>query len=584
MGISKRSVARLAVFGGAAWVGLLLAPAVSRAAGSDEKALPASTIAYLKVDNAAKLRQAFKASQIGRMIADPGMDALKKDLRAKMEEQGKKVKETLGVSNDELLTIPQGPITLAIVGREAADGKSAVVMLATADAGENADKMADVMARASKEAEGKGAKVATETFKGIKLTIIRKDENDKEPLVWARAGSVFHVASDVDALKDRISNASGRAECLASNETYQAVLKGVGADSHAVLFVDASQAIKLAIAANPGGNAAQMEAQLQLTGINGFKGMGASFSFDKGDYDQVAKVFFYSPGPAQGILKIFSMPAIDLKPQAWVPASVLSYQSFSWDLDGAWKAIAELADQNGLGGFIDQAQRGIGPNGDFDFKKDLFGPLGNRITAISDLKKPITDKSQRALFAVALDDEKTFQSTFNKVLTLTGSAPKKRDFQGTTIYDFEIPALPAGAQMNITGPICVAIAKGNLFISTEPTLLEQILRSGAPALADNADFQAVAKKLPAKNSILSFDRTEEQARLIYEMVKGGGLQKALDQAAAGNGGQAPKNPIDPSKIPEFSVFAKYLGQGGSFGVMDEQGLTFTSFILRKAAP
>ena len=106
--------------------------------------------------------------------------------------------------------------------------------------------------------------------------------------------------------------------------------------------------------------------------------------------------------------------------------------------------------------------------------------------------------------------------------------------------------------------------------------------AGGEPLANNADFQAMAAKLPAKNSILTYDKTEEQARVLYDLVKGGGLQQMLDQANANNQGEKVKNPIDPAKVPDFSVFAKYLGQGGSYGVMDEQGLTITSFTLRKA--
>ena len=584
MRIAMRSVLSRVILGGAASVGLLLAPAPVHAGGPSEKALPANTFLYFKIDNAAKLRKEFSGSQLGRMVADPAMEPLKADIKTKLEDSSSKVKEVLGVSVEELLSLPQGPITLAMLSREAGvGGKPVTVLLVSADAGENAEKVNDVLSKATKEGETKGAKVATETFKGMKLTIVRKDDDDKEPLVWVKAGTVFHIASDVDALKDRITHDSGRDDSLAANENFQAVMKGLGDDPQISVFVDVSQALKLAIASNPGGNAAQMEAQLQLVGINGFKGAGASFSFNRGDFDQVGKIFFYAPGPAQGVLKIFSMPAIDLKPPAWVPASVLSYNALSLDFDAAWKAITDLADQNGAGGFIEQAQRAVGPNGDFDFKKDVFAPLGNRISILSDLKKPITDKSQRSIFAIALDDEKTILSTFNKILDLTKASPKKRDFQGTTIYDFEIPNVPAGVQMNLQGPISVAIAKGNLFVATEPTFLEQVLRSGAPALADNPDFQAVAKKLPEKNSMLSFDRTEEQFRALYDMLKGDGFQKALDQANAGNGGNV-KNPIDPKKVPDFSVFAKYLGQGGSYGLMDENGLTITSFILRKAAP
>jgi Protein of unknown function (DUF3352) len=584
MRIAMRSALSRAILGGAACVGLLLAPAPGRAAGQDEKALPANTFVYFKIDNAAKLRKEFSASQFGRMIADPAMDPLKADIMGKLEESSNKLKEAVGLSLNEIIELPHGAITLAFISREPGPGKPAVAVLISADAGENAEKMASVLAKGTKEAEAKAsAKVATETFKGMKLTIVRKSDDDKEPVVWVKSGSVFYLASDVDTLKERITNDSGRADSLASNENYQAVMKGLGDSPQVCAYIDVSQALKLAIASNPGGNVAQMEAQLQLVGINGFKGAGASFSFNKGDYDQVMKVFFYSPGPAQGILKILSMPPIDLKPPAWVPASVLGYQAFSMDFDTAWKAISDLAEQFGGGAAIEQVQRVVGPNGDFDFKKDVFAPLGNRITMISDLKKPITDKSRRSLFALALDDEKAIQGTFNKIIDLTKATPKKRDFQGTTIYDFEVPTLPAGAKIDIQGPISVAIAKGNLFVATEPTFLEQVLRSGAPALADSPDFQAVAKKLPEKNSVLAFDRTEEQFKALYDMVKNGGLQKALDQANAGNGKDV-KNPIDPKKVPDFSIFAKYLGQGGSFGIMDEQGMTITSFILRKAAP
>ena len=588
----RSALARALMLGAAAGLaGLLSAPATARAADAGEKALPASTFAYLKFENVAKLRAAFSSSQMGRLLADPAIEPLKKDVLDQLEDADKKVREKLGVSINELLTLPQGPITIALVGKEAADPKKSVALLASADAGENEAKMSEVLAKATKEAEGNNAKVATEKFKDFTFTIVRENEDDKEPLIWTKAGSVFHVASDVEILKDYLSNASGRAESLAANENFQAVQKALNGPQVG-LFLDVAQLIKIGVAAAPGGNAAQIQAQLQLTGINGFKAVGAGFDFNQGDYDQVLKLFLYSPGPAQGLLKVFSMPPLVLKPQAWVPASANSYQSFSWDFDAAWKAITDLADANGAGALIEQAQKGIaGPNGDFDFKKDLFGPLGGRVTFVSDYKKPITEKSQRGLAALALDDEKAAQTTFNKMLDLAKATPKKREFQGVTVYEFPVPNLPnAGANgmnMNLTGPISVAIAKGNLFVATEPSLLEQVLRSGGPALADSPEYQAYAKRLPEKSSLVSFSRVEDQARLAYDMVKNGGLQKAIDQANAANpnaDAPKPKNPIDPKKIPDFSVFAKYLGQGGSFGVQDEQGLTITSFMLRKENP
>ena len=84
-------------------------------------------------------------------------------------------------------------------------------------------------------------------------------------------------------------------------------------------------------------------------------------------------------------------------------------------------------------------QQLVGPNGGqpLSFQKDVFGPLGDRITLISDFKKPIKEDSQRMLLAVALEDTKAFQNTLTRLFEIAGAAPEKREFQGTTIYDFD---------------------------------------------------------------------------------------------------------------------------------------------------
>ena len=125
-----------------------------------------------------------------------------------------------------------------------------------------------------------------------------------------------------------------------------------------------------------------------------------------------------------------------------MPASVASYQSISWDLDHAFIALNELANMFQPGILDVLQQQLVGPNGGepLKFKQDIFDPLGDRITIISDFKKPIKEDSERMLLAVALEDTKAFQNTLNKLIALTGGQPKKREFQGTTIYDFEVPA------------------------------------------------------------------------------------------------------------------------------------------------
>jgi hypothetical protein len=582
---------RRSLCGLAAVVACLAGP-IARGQVSSEKSLPPSTLLYIKIAKASDMRDALNASSIGRILADPALKPMLDQWNASLEEGNLDLRKKLGVSFEELVTLPQGAVSIALVTKD--DPKDPVALLASADAGEKADAMAAVLDKATKSAEEEGSKILTETFQDQRLTIIEsvKEGEDKEsPVIWTRSGSVFHIASDATALKELLTNAQGRSDALGTSEGFQAVTKRIGSDAQVLIYGDFTQIFKLATAAsaNQGVNAEQVEAQLQLLGLNSLKSIGASVSFNAGEYDSVTKVFVYAPGPVQGVVKLFTLPKAELKPEPWVPAAVASYASYSWDLDSAWVGAKELADQFAPGILDNLEQQLAGEDGKgLSFKNDIFGPLGNRITVLSDYKKPITEKSQRYLLGVRLDDAKAFQASLNKILELAMAQPKKREFQGITIYDFEIPELPEDAppaEVPFDGPISLAIAKDYLLIGSEPQMLEQALRSGGPSLADSPEYQRVAKKLPSSASIVSFDRTDENARMLYEMIKSGQLKQSLEEANAAAGAEAPKIDLDTSKLPDFEVIAKYLCDSGGYGeVIEGEGFFAIQFSLKKEAP
>jgi len=607
MHIPMRAVLRHALAGWVGLAGLLLLGAQSRAATPPEQFYPNSTIAILKIDDASALRESFKQSQFGQLWSDPGMKSWRDEFAGRLNEAGQSLKSKLGVTYKELLELPQGAASFAIVQRD--DPKLPVSILLTADVGSNTDKMTEVLTKATEQSKEKGASVSNETFKGATLHVIQppakkadgeanKDELPETPVIWTNQGSVFIVGSDVDAAKDLIANLGGRTDSLASNDSYLKAQTKLGTKVHVSWFIDLAKALKLitqgAVNANKGNaaQAQQVETMIQLTGLQGLKAAAGSFVLNEGNFDSVTKTVILAPGQAQGLLKIFNFPKVSLKPENWVPATVASYQSWSWDLDNAYTAINDLVNMIQPGMLQVLEQQLVGPNGGegLKFQNDLFGPLGNRITMISDFKKPIKEDNQRMVLAVALDDSKAFQNTLNKLIGIAGGTPKKREFQGTTIYDFEIPEVPNNPNLGNTrqfkGPISVTVAKNSVFVSSEPTLLEQVLRGGDANLADSPAYQSVAKEMPEQVSSLTFVRPEEQARLSYDMVKSGQFEKALQGAAVAGGpdlGDFSKI-IDKDKLPDFSIFAKYLSQGGSFGMQDEDGFTLTGFTLRKANP
>jgi hypothetical protein len=587
-----RAAFRLALSGCLGLVAVSALASSSHAADA-EKTLPDSTLFYFKVKNAAEFRESFQQSSLGQLLADPAIKPMKEDAISKMADASKEVKAKLGVTISELFSLPQGAITVAVVSK--ADPKMPVAVLISADAGKNQATMTDVMTKSTEQAKQADSKVATETFKGLTLHIIQapKDgDKPNPPMVWTNSGSVFHIATDLDALKDVISHADGRSDSLASVESFAKTRTKLG-DAPVSWFLDINKAIKilakLGQAAQPG--AQNIEPILQITGINGLKAASGSFAFNTGGFDSVSKVFFLAPAPTQGLLKMFMMPQVNLRPESWVPASAASYASFSWDLDGAYNGLNDLVNQFQPGMLQAlQQQFLVGPNGGepLDLQKDIFGPLGNRLTLISDFKKPITDDSQRFLLGVSLTDAKKFQATLNKLIEIAGGAPAKRDFLGTTIYDFKIdmPNAAGGADNPLkSGTATMAIAKDTLFIASEPALLESVLRGGAAPLSDNEDFLAFMKMVPSKTSTLSYGKPDESARAIYDSIKSGEFEKEAEKQAKNNA-KAPdfSKIFDKAKLPDFSVFAKYMSASGGFGLMEDDGVTFTNFSLRKGKP
>jgi hypothetical protein len=269
--------------------------------------------------------------------------------------------------------------------------------------------MSDVMTKATKQGELNGGKVSNESFRGVTIHVIQppKDkaakpaagagaaaakEQPEPPIVWTNQGSVFYLGSDVEAMKDLIAHEEGRNDALAASESYGQAVKKLGSDAPVLWYVDLPKLIELfamqpgvAGNANPnGGNnanqAQQVQAMLQVTGLTGLRAAAGSLQLNTPNFDSVSTTIIQVAGQPQGLLDVFRLPKVTLQPESWVPASVASYQTISWDLDHAFVALNNLANQF-QPGIIDVIQSQlVGPNGGepLKFKQDIFDPIGDR--------------------------------------------------------------------------------------------------------------------------------------------------------------------------------------------------------------
>ena len=82
--------------------------------------------------------------------------------------------------------------------------------------------------------------------------------------------------------------------------------------------------------------AQQTDVLVSELGVYGLKSVGGSLSLASGSYDSLTKTFFNAPKPVAGLLKVFSLPPVTLRPESWVPATVATYQTLSIDLDNVY--------------------------------------------------------------------------------------------------------------------------------------------------------------------------------------------------------------------------------------------------------
>ncbi len=316
------------------------------------------------------------------------------------------------------------------------------------------------------------------------------------------------------------------------------------------------------------GNEGQMqqnEVLVQQLGVNGLKSVGGSFAFGSGNYDSLSKTFFLAPKPVARPAQDLLVPAGRLRPESWVPATVATYQTISWDLDNAFDAIEEIVNkfQPGMLNLVEQQL--VGPNGGqpLSFKNDFFGPLGDRLTLISDFKKPIKEDSQRTCWASRWRTPRRSRARSTGSSRSRRAAPKKREFQGTTIYDVDMPNMPnpnAAGRSPFKGQISFAVAKDTFFVTTDTTLLEQVLRPGNATLAENADSRLSPRRSRACQRHELRPARTSRPDCSYDLVKSGQYEKAIQQMLGANArgtaaaADAQARQGDPQReAPDFSV-------------------------------
>lgn len=551
-----------------------------------ESALPEDAILLVNVANVSELKSEVAKTRWFQLYRDPAMQPFVEKFLEGLDQTLERIEQKTGVDLAELVMLPTGQITASV--RLAANPQDPPFVYFLADVKGNEKTVEGLLAQLGDRLEKDSLTKRVEN--GITV-YAKEDAKQREQLCYTLKNGVLAMGNDPESLAKTLSNTvNGNAGSIATNERFQAFREQVGGKSNVEFFLDLNAII--GIAAEQGGQPAA--AGVAMLGLNSFQSAGLSMSFNQGDFDSVMKAVLLSRGQST-LFNLFHMPAKAIQPEPWVPANINNYTSFNWDLDLFYSTLSGIVNATNPGMMAQVEQLLAGPDPDnplLNIKADLIKPLGNRLSFVSDVATIRNSPVTRTLLAWQLDDSDRLKSLFERVLALSGGQLpiEKKVVKGDTVYLFPLGDLLQNQMPNQeeipVGMVGFTITKTHMFLATHVELLDRILGdNAAESLASTDGYKRVASKFPARTSMISFMRGEEQARAGYEMVKSGQFSKLLQKSSEQNQEVAEileplLKSMDGASLPSFDVIKKYMGDAGGFGLMDESGVHFTQFSLK----
>lgn len=534
-----------------------------------EQLLPKDTLLFFTIPDVAGAKESWDDSTAGALFKDAEFQPFLEDVKKKLGELSKGAEDELGVTLDDLLAIPQGEVTFALMEKPARK-LSAVLMVDYGEGKETIDKLLKKMHEALEEEAEHSAEdvndveIHTFTFKNAEQDFPFKT------LSYFNDSSYIVFGSEVEALKSVLELWEGDSkETLAENDVFKHVMERCGDESGDPVMKFFMSPIGLIQSGLSMAQAIQPQVGmaapfLPMLGFDKLKGWGGAAYVASGDFDSVSKTYIYADSPT-GVLNVFQFPATELAPPKWVSSGVSMYFGGNWNVAGAYQAIEGLVDmfqgRGALARLMDQAASngpGIHP------KKDVLDLLDGKFHVVQGVQEGEGDEplAQQFFMAFAVKDGAKAKKTLATIAKSDGSPVESREFNGETVYEI---ALPQGDQT-----MSFAVAEGFLVVTNDTPMLEGMLRanSGGSPLVDSPAYKKISKHFPAKTSMISFQKSDAQLKTVYDLMKNAENAEFLEG-------------IDLQKLPPFETLQKYLRASGSYTIPDKKGALMIGFQLKE---
>ncbi len=573
--------------------------------------LPEKTVLYVQLDDVKQFIQDMSASGFGQMLQDERIAPFVTELYGEAKAAYQDIEEQVGVSFDELESLPQGEICFAIVTPRRDDPAFVLVIDVNAETGA-AQKLID---RGTSLAEGEGA--VTEVQEQMGLQIHSVVESGDEQVHYVLHEGTFIAATNPTVLSEMLIRWKGEPDSedrsLAENRKFVTIMNKCRSTEDLPMamsfFVDPIAMVRGFTRGDLGTRA--MLAALPVLGLDGLLAVGGASVFNEQGYESVFHLHVLLANPRAGIFEMIALKPGQYEPEPWVPDDVVTYVTSSWDIRKFMVELEKIVDTFGGEGFMQsQIDNNVNEELGINLQTDLIENLEGRITYIQWIADPPRFNSQINGLGVRVND---VEKASNLIESLLARVDENRDdivqstYEGIDYWHSARAFGPderdqeealrrtsgADADEDLSANIalrpvqpCFGFVGDNFILTESKAFFERVIRTyngDEPKLADDELFRRTTEEMvrlldTGLPSVTMYQRPDLAFRMWFDLLKTENTQSLLARGADQNKYvRGLKRVVDENPLPEFDEVKHYFAPSGAFIVNDETGFHLLAF-------
>lgn len=579
---------------------------------------PHDVLAYARVDDMQRLRQAAGESSFAKMLNDPQLKPLAGELYLTVAELFDSVSDQFGITLDELLNIPQGEVAFAVVPFDAAQQddtvddddspeairqrlqsrrrrSGSIGLIGLLETKENSPLLQNLLDAMADLLRNQGYVTLYNDVAETTITTYRGPDANRPAVEYCQVDgvTVLGVGEGVVAETLRRWKIGPQGTSLAQNDDFGAVLTPcVGAEEtrpQLTFFVNPHGIVERVIKSR-GGAAALFWPIIEDLGLGKLRGVGGSVFTGGEVFESIFHVHMLIKKPRDGFFAVVRPDSGDIHPPAWVPDDVSSYTTVSWDIANSYAGLGRILERfQGENALQRLAEEPIMRQTDVDLQSEVIDLMTGRVVVMRWYEPPARINSQTLLVGIEVKDGAQAVEVLEKLADAFPSRMVRRDQGSVIVYHGSGPPADRFPEGRRLPDPRVALLDNFILMTDSPQLLERAMRTNVgalPKLERIPDFEIVANEVAGKLDgdppfLFGFSRAQQLLRQFYEMAEAPNMRQRLRDGGSGNPALGRLSAVlDKHDLPPFDLIAKYFEPSGDFAYDSPSGLHYTTFTLK----